>query len=362
MPYLEIHDLLIAYGKTIAVDGITLEIEKGEFFTLLGPSGCGKTSTLRAIAGFVTPARGDIRLGNRSIVQLKPYERNVSMVFQSLALFPHMTVFDNVAYGMRMRGGFTREEIRRRVHELLELVQLPGFADRYPHQLSGGQQQRVALARALATHPDILLLDEPLGALDRKLREELQVELRRIHDEVKTTTILVTHDQREAMGMSHRIAVMRDGHIEQVGTPEELYKRPKNRFVADFIGRSNLFQGRVLKVSDSEISVQIGSKFTIICTPSGLDATKVHPGDLVYVAIRPESIALAREPQSHPGALPSTITFRRPLGSSVEYYLSAGEGLEIVAEVPSYGEAATYEQGERVYLMFEPESIRLLKD
>jgi len=243
--YLRLRNVVKSYdGKSNAVDGITVDIERGEFITFLGPSGSGKTTTLMMIAGFENPTSGVIELDGRDLVLSRPYERNIGMVFQNYALFPHMTAAKNVVFPLKMRR-FPKRDMQARVKMILELVGLSRFADRYPRELSGGQQQRVALARGLVFDPDVLLLDEPLGALDKNLREQMQVEIKRIHREVGITMIYVTHDQTEAMTMSDRVAVFCDGKVEQVGAPLEVYNRPVNRFVGEFIGDSNFFAGRI---------------------------------------------------------------------------------------------------------------------
>jgi putative spermidine/putrescine transport system ATP-binding protein len=243
--YLRLREVVKSYdGQVAAVDHVSIDVARGEFVTFLGPSGSGKTTTLLMIAGFEHPTGGAIELDGRDLVARKPYERNIGMVFQSYALFPHMTAARNVAFPLKMRR-FPRSEIRPRADKMLALVGLSGLAERYPRELSGGQQQRVALARGLVFDPDLLLLDEPLGALDKNLREQMQVEIKRIHREIGTTTIYVTHDQTEAMTMSDRVAVFRNGRIEQVGSPLEVYNRPVNRFVGEFIGDSNFFAGQV---------------------------------------------------------------------------------------------------------------------
>jgi putative spermidine/putrescine transport system ATP-binding protein len=243
--YLHLRNVVKSYdGKTNAVDDITIDITRGEFVTFLGPSGSGKTTTLMMIAGFETPTSGVIDLDGRDLVLSRPYERNIGMVFQNYALFPHMTAAKNVLFPLKMRR-FPREDMQARVGKILDLVGLSRFADRYPRELSGGQQQRVALARGLVFNPDVLLLDEPLGALDKNLREQMQVEIKRIHREIGITMIYVTHDQTEAMTMSDRVAVFCNGKVEQIGSPLEVYNRPVNRFVGEFIGDSNFFAGRV---------------------------------------------------------------------------------------------------------------------
>jgi putative spermidine/putrescine transport system ATP-binding protein len=246
MAFLSLEGLSKRFGTHVAVDGLTLGVEKGEFVSLLGPSGCGKTTTLQMIAGFVEPTSGAIRLEDRDLLAVKPARRGLGIVFQSYALFPHMTVAENVGFGLEMQGVPAAERVRR-VGETLELVGLAKFAARYPRQLSGGQQQRVALARALVIRPQILLLDEPLSNLDAKLREEMQIELRQIQRTVGTTTILVTHDQAEAMALSDRLVVMNHGRAEQIGPPHEAYERPATPFVASFLGRTNLVAGATVR-------------------------------------------------------------------------------------------------------------------
>ncbi|HIE36638.1 TPA: ABC transporter ATP-binding protein [Candidatus Geothermarchaeota archaeon] len=278
----ELENITKYFGNVLAVDNISLKIREREFFSLLGPSGCGKTTTLRIIAGLETPDSGTVRLHGSDVTNLPTHKRGIGMVFQTLALFPHMNVYDNIAFGLRMRK-YSEDEIRRRVRDILEIVRLPGMENRYPNQLSGGQRQRVALARALVIEPKVLLLDEPLGALDLKIRQEMMVELKRIHREVGTTFIYVTHDQGEAMVMSDRIAIMRNGRIMQVGSPEEIYLHPKNTFVAKFIGEAiNLIEG---VYREGRVESDIG----IIKVSQDL---KLSDGVKVYIAIRPEHILI----------------------------------------------------------------------
>ncbi|MBO9306084.1 ABC transporter ATP-binding protein [Thermomicrobium sp.] len=271
----------------VAVDRVSLQIYQGEFFSLLGPSGCGKTTTLRMIAGFEHPSAGEVLIEGRRMGHTPPFRRNVNTVFQNYALFPHMTVFDNVAFGLRMKR-IPRDEIARRVREALHLVRLSGMEERYPRQLSGGQQQRVALARALVNRPRVLLLDEPLGALDLKLRKEMQLELKHLQMTVGITFIYVTHDQEEALTMSDRIAVMNAGRVLQVGTPMEIYERPASRFVADFIGESNFLRGTVQAASSAAATVVIADRFPVE-VPADRQLTV---GQEVTVAVRPEKVRL----------------------------------------------------------------------
>ena len=285
---IELRDVVKRFGEVAAVDHVSLQIRDGEFFSMLGPSGCGKTTTLRMIAGFEFPTSGDLLIRGRPMGTIPPYDRPVNTVFQSYALFPHLTVQQNVAFGLEMKG-VPREQIGPRVHEALEMVRLGSYNERRPRQLSGGQQQRVALARALVNRPEALLLDEPLGALDQKLRKELQIELKRLQAQLGITFIFVTHDQEEALTMSDRIAVMDSGHVLQVGTPTEIYERPTCRFVADFIGESNFIEGTVLEVRDG---------YAVLSTRDGLALKGYAPqpiasGSTATISIRPEKARLA---------------------------------------------------------------------
>jgi len=287
--FLQIRDIVKDFGGHLAVNHVSVDIAKGEIFALLGSSGCGKTTLLRMLAGFETPTSGSITLAGQDLAGLPPYERPLNMMFQSYALFPHLTVRDNIAFGLK-RDGLPADEITQRVDAMLKLVQLEKFGQRKPHQLSGGQQQRVALARSLAKKPQLLLLDEPLGALDKKLREETQIELVNIIHEVGVTCVMVTHDQEEAMTMASRIAVMSEGRFLQVGAPGEIYETPANRFVADFIGNVNLMDGTLLKDEVDHVLVRCAD-----CTHyvgHGITGTE---GMRVSVAVRPEKIRLSRE-------------------------------------------------------------------
>ncbi len=284
--YLCLRDVVKSYdGQVNAVDGISIDVRKGEFLTLLGPSGSGKTTTLLMIAGFEDLTDGTLELEGRSLANVRPYRRNIGMVFQNYALFPHMTTETNVAFPLRMRK-FPREQVRPRVEKALELVGLSEFAAKYPRELSGGQQQRVALARALVFEPDVLLLDEPLGALDKNLREQMQVEIRRIHGEVGITTIYVTHDQTEAMTMSDRVAVFNDGKIEQIAPPLEMYHRPATFFVGNFIGDSNFFEAAVVDANAGRLAVEALGDVTAACPDGGIGGSRVH------ALVRPEDVRL----------------------------------------------------------------------
>ncbi len=287
-PLLELRNVRKVYGGVTAVDGVSLSLARGEFMSLLGPSGSGKTTTLQMIAGLVTATGGEILLEGRAINPLPPYKRNIGMVFQNYALFPHLTVARNIAFPLEMRS-MANVEIARRVADVLRLVDLPDHGERYPRQLSGGQQQRVALARAMVFEPNLLLMDEPLGALDKKLREQMQLEIKHLHERLGVTIIYVTHDQDEALIMSDRIAVFNCGRIEQVGVPSELYERPRTRFVAEFIGESNVIAATVVARSGAHWMLKAG--------PASLAASAVEPqqtGAQVLVSVRPERVRLSR--------------------------------------------------------------------
>src|SRR5450631_4137559 len=292
--YLQIQDVVKDFSGYKAVNDVSLDIAKGEIFALLGSSGCGKTTLLRMLAGFETPTRGRIVLNGQDLAGLPPYERPINMMFQSYALFPHLTVWDNIAFGLR-RDGMAKDKVAQRVEAMLKLVQLGKFAKRKPHQLSGGQQQRVALARSLAKRPLLMLLDEPLGALDKKLREETQIELVNIIEEVGVTCVMVTHDQEEAMTMASRIAVMSEGRILQVGAPSEIYETPATRFVADFIGNVNLMDGKL--VEDAVDHVVIECKDCSHYVGHGITGSE---GMHLSIALRPEKISIARADTAAP--------------------------------------------------------------
>ncbi|MGV8804864.1 MAG: ABC transporter ATP-binding protein [Polaromonas sp.] len=287
--YLRTEQLVKRFDDVLAVNDVSLSINKGEIFALLGSSGCGKSTLLRMLAGFEKPSEGAVILGGVDIATFPPYERPINMMFQSYALFPHLSVWDNIAFGLK-REGLPKAQIQTRVEEMLDLVQLAELARRKPHQLSGGQQQRVALARSLAKKPQLLLLDEPLGALDRKLRERTQFELVNIIESVGVTCVLVTHDQEEAMTMASRIAVMSQGRVLQVGTPKEIYDHPNSRFVADFIGSVNLFEGRLTR--DSADHCEVTTEQGIVSVGHGMGGS---PGMAVTLAVRPEKIQISRQ-------------------------------------------------------------------
>jgi putrescine transport system ATP-binding protein len=323
------------FGSVIAVDDVSATIRENEFYALLGPSGCGKTTLLRMLAGFETPDEGRLLLDGQDLVGVKPYRRPLNMMFQSYALFPHMTVEDNVCYGLRMEG-VKKAEARRRAAEALELVQLGDRARRRPAQLSGGQRQRVALARALVKRPRLLLLDEPLSALDRQIRGDMQIELKRLQHQVGITFIVVTHDQEEALTMADRIAVMNQGKIVQVGTPEELYEAPRSAFVAGFLGDANLFPGQVVR--DGGDPVLAGERGELRVGHAALEASGLTPGDDGAVLVRPERVLLAPAdaPERLDGAanvLPGTLAEVVYLGTARKYVIDLRDGRTVHARI-----------------------------
>jgi spermidine/putrescine transport system ATP-binding protein len=346
------------FNETVAVDDLSLDIWRGEFFSLLGPSGCGKTTTLRMIGGFEEPTSGTIYLGDIDVTGLPPFKRNVNTVFQNYALFPHLNIYENVAFGLRRRK-VADSEIRKRVGEMLELVELPGFEQRKPTMLSGGQQQRVALARALINHPQVLLLDEPLGALDLKLRKQMQIELKRIQTEVGITFIYVTHDQEEAMTMSNRIAVMRAGRIEQLGDPESLYERPETAFVAGFLGVSNLLEGEVAGHEGGMIAIKL-SDGTLIRAPAGKNGQRE-----VRLGVRPEKLRVVAAGDGQSGAasasdlnaVDGTVLDASYLGVSTQYLVETRDGHRMTAyaqNLETAGVAEALADGQKVRLTWQP--------
>jgi spermidine/putrescine transport system ATP-binding protein len=344
-----------SFGDVAAVDHIDLEVRDGEFFSLLGPSGCGKTTTLRMIGGFEQPTSGRIELQGEDVTWLPPYKRNVNTVFQNYALFPHLTIFENVAFGLR-RKKVSGAEITRRVTEMLALVELPGFERRKPNQISGGQAQRVALARALINRPAVLLLDEPLGALDLKLRKQMQVELKRIQQEVGITFIYVTHDQEEAMTMSDRIAVMNRGKYEQLGDPESLYERPATRFVAGFLGVSNLLPGTIEGAAGRYAVIRLKSDVRVRA-PQALVGTQ----GAVEIGVRPEKIRLSdarKTPPSGHNVIDGTVVDASYLGVSTQYVVTAPGGTRLTVyeqNVERTSLGSLHRSGEAVHLSWSPD-------
>ena len=343
------------FKETIAVDDISLDIEQGEFFSLLGPSGCGKTTTLRMIGGFEEPTSGVVYLGDQDVTGSPPYRRDVNTVFQSYALFPHLNVFDNVAFGLR-RQKIDKGMIGSQVEEMLDLVDLGGYGERRINQLSGGQQQRVALARALVNGPRVLLLDEPLGALDLKLRKNMQLELKRIQNELKITFVYVTHDQEEAMTMSNRIAVMRAGRFEQVGPPQEVYENPGTEFVAGFLGASNLLDGAIESADGSVAKVALAAGSTVSLPARKLPTTQGG----VRIGVRPEKLyiqgATDAAPDKGENAIEATVSISTYTGVSTSYECFTSDGAKVVVYAQNMGSRSDpFASGTKVRLTWHPD-------
>lgn len=337
------------YGELGAVRDMSLDVRAGEFVTLLGPSGSGKTTTLMMIAGFATPNAGRIIIGGRDVTDEPPHRRGIGVVFQSYALFPHLTVFRNVAFPLDARG-LSRRDIETRVRKALELVKLGDLADRYPGQLSGGQQQRVALARAFVFEPPLLLMDEPLGALDKKLREHMQLELLKLKSQLNVTVIYVTHDQEEALVMSDRVVVMSDGIIQQIGTPEDVYRRPGNRFVADFIGEANILDGAVRTVGD-ELTVDVGNG-VVIATANRAWAI----GSRVSVVVRPEGVSLGAQAAQCRNTFEGTVTQAIYVGAASRYFIVLSTGHGITVKLQHRDGHNAISTGDRILLGWEAEN------
>jgi spermidine/putrescine transport system ATP-binding protein len=346
-------DLVKRFGEFTAVDGLNLRMPPGEFFSLLGPSGCGKTTTLRMIAGFERPTEGQILLDGEDMASTPPHKRSVNTVFQNYALFPHLTVEKNVAFGLKYQD-VSKDEQRQRVGKILELVRLTGFEQRRPNQLSGGQQQRVALARALILNPEVLLLDEPLGALDAKLRKALQIELKSIQEEVGITFIYVTHDQEEALTMSDRIAVMSNGRVEQVGPPKEVYEEPATAYVADFLGVSNLMDATASGVGDGGCKVRLG-EFDLIAGQG--EASTVGE---CKITIRPERVDMLAPDGSGENRIPAMVDRVVYVGSTLQIIVHLPTGQTIQAWTPNDGDHDLHRSGDAVSLHFPREALRVL--
>ena len=349
MTLLKIAGVSKHFGAVAAVDDVSLSIERSAFFALLGPSGCGKTTLLRLIGGFEAPDKGRILVEGVDVTALPPYARPVNMMFQSYALFPHMDVADNIAFGLRQER-MNRRRITARVDEMLSLVQMSQYARRRPHQLSGGQRQRVALARALAKLPKLLLLDEPLAALDRKLRAETRLELIGIQERLGIAFLIVTHDQEEALGTASRVAVMNRGRLVQIGAPAEIYQRPNSRFVADFIGEVNLFDGE-LTAGFNCLALRVAGLEAPVPVPSG---TKLSDGIAAALAVRPEQLVLSQAPPAG-FAIPATVSSVGYLGGGAIVYLAAGQGRALKAYIPG-GSAGCFGRGTTVWASWPPEA------
>jgi spermidine/putrescine transport system ATP-binding protein len=349
-------DLVKRFADVTAVAGINLDMPPGEFFSLLGPSGCGKTTTLRCIAGFERPDEGQILLDGVDMAQTPPHKRNVNTVFQNYALFPHLSVADNVGFGLRYKD-VGKTEAKKKISESLALVQLEGYERRRPSQLSGGQQQRVALARALILNPAVLLLDEPLGALDAKLRKQLQIELKSLQQEVGITFIYVTHDQEEALTMSDRLAVMSNGRVEQVGSPSEVYEEPATAYVADFLGVSNLMNATSLgRTVDGEARVQLGD-FELVAAKGDVDVT----GD-VKVTIRPERVRLEEHGTTGQNRVPAMVERVVYVGSTLQVMVHLAPGQTLQVWIQNAGGGIPYEQGTPISVHLPVDALRVLLD
>ena len=351
-PILKLRNLTKKFGDVTAVDKVSLDIGEGEFLTLLGPSGSGKTTVLNMIAGFEFPTSGEVVLQDKPINLLLPEKRNIGMVFQSYALFPHMNIFDNIAFPLKMRK-FPKAEIADRVNNALRLVQLEGYEDRKPQQLSGGQQQRIALARALVFEPPLLLLDEPLGALDKKLRKHMQIELKQIHTQLKRTMIYVTHDQEEALVMSNRIGVMNKGKIAQIGTPDELYDKPVSEFVASFIGESNIIRGKVINKTSDKVTIQMNDGSTHHFFWDG----NIKIGEEVSFCIRPEKIFFV-DSNYKEGCLDGVIEEAIYVGETKRYIIRISKEITISMREMSVRVGTGHAVGEKVKIAWYNESLR----
>tara|TARA_B100000579_G_scaffold435825_1_gene460062 strand:- start:381 stop:1517 length:1137 start_codon:yes stop_codon:yes gene_type:complete len=340
-------------GEVLVVKNLNLNIDKGEFVTMLGPSGSGKTTTLMMLAGFETPTNGEIFLANKPISKIPPYEREIGMVFQNYALFPHMTVQENLAFPLEVRK-ISKADVKDKVKKALDMVELGNFGTRFPAQLSGGQQQRVALARALVFEPRLVLMDEPLGALDKNLREQMQYEIKHIHDRIGITVVYVTHDQSEALTMSNRIAVFNDGVVQQLSTPDVLYEKPENSFVAQFIGENNRMTGVVKDMDNNYCSVELDNNAGLV---KALKVNVANIGDKTQLSVRPERVSLdsSQDVNKFEGKVQELIY----LGDHIRVRLEVGGNNDFIVKVPNEGNFK-YKEGESIKLNWNPEDIRAL--
>lgn len=354
---ININKLSKHFGEFVAVQEAQLSIKASEFLTFLGPSGSGKTTMLMMVAGFLIPSYGDIVVGERSIVTIPPHKRNIGLMFQHYALFPHMSISDNVAFPLQMRKK-SKQEIKQRVDWALGLVQLTKFKDRRPHQLSGGQQQRVALARAIVFEPSVLLLDEPLGALDAKLRENMQFEIKQLHEQLGTTILYVTHDQAEALTLSDRICVFNEGIIQQVGTPDDLYNLPENRFVADFIGETNFLTGRVASRDDARCSVQVDANITL----NGLYRDQFsRPSEWACYSLRPEKIRIGDEAKQLDNCFQGSVEEFLYLGEYTKYRIQLSPGIVLNVKATNRKGKQLLSRGDTTTIGWEKEEMLLVE-
>ena len=354
----ELCEVTKVFGDVVAAHDLSLAISSGEFLSFLGPSGCGKTTALRMLAGFETPTRGEVLIDGQVVNDLEPYRRPVNMVFQSYALFPHLSVADNIGYGLRQRRPrMPRREIAEKVGRALEIVRLSGYENRRTWEMSGGQQQRVALARAIVNEPKLLLLDEPLAALDRKLRKEMQIELQDLQRQLGITFVLVTHDQEEALSLSDRVCVMRDGRIVQIGTPQELYDHPASRYVADFVGTSNFLEGRIVEADDERATLETASGLRFQGRMSSGDGA----GPQGCLSVRPEQIRLSRDAEEN--SLEVVVQNRIFLGEHTEYLVRNEQLGNIIILAPRQIElgASSFQTGDRAHVSWSRDSALILK-
>jgi spermidine/putrescine transport system ATP-binding protein len=354
---IELRGISKRFGTVTAVDDVSLTVESGELLTLLGPSGCGKTTLLRLLSGFESPSSGSVLVGGVDVTDVPPNKRDINQVFQSYALFPHLTVWDNIAFGLRMRGD-AASDISTKVKAAIALVSLEGMEGRYTHQISGGQRQRVALARAIVPEPRVLLLDEPLSALDAKLRREMQVELKRLQRKLGLTTILVTHDQEEALAMSDRIAVMHAGRVEQLGSGVDVYNNPRTAFVAQFLGESNLLKATVMATSVGGTALRTAEGWLIVGSPAAENGSP--EGTEVTISLRPERLKVS--PESRPtNSIRATVIERTFLGASVRLVLEADHERRLTVVAPEDSSGHSCAVGEECFCCFEPADVVLLK-
>ena len=357
MSFLEIDGLTKEFGDLVAVDDVSLDVEEGSFVTIVGPSGCGKTTILRSITGLETPTSGEIRLEGRDITELPPYRRNIGLVFQDYALFPHKTVFDNIAFGLKMRGE-SEEKRRATVEEMLEMVNLEGYEEKYPEECSGGEQQRIAVARALAFDPDLVLMDEPLSNLDKNLRTTIRGELRRIQDETGVTTVYVTHNQNEALSLGDKLAVINDGELEQYDTPETVYREPKTPFVADFLGRSTELRG-TYALRNGEAVAALQGDFEL-AVPVDDD---IADGTAVSLFLRDEKLKLSVEGDAPVNAMDGVIESVDYRGRDINYFVRVGrlDQTVQVSHIPDHSDERVMNVGDEVQVYIEPENVTCLE-
>lgn len=342
-------------GNVEALKGVSLDIHEGEFLTILGPSGCGKTTTLRIIAGFEQANNGSVLIDNEDVSQKAPYERNVNTVFQNYALFPHMNIFDNIAFGLNLKK-VPKEEVNNRVKKMLKIVQMEGYENRMPDQLSGGQKQRVAIARAIINNPKVLLLDEPLGALDLKLRKQMQIELKHLQQSLGITFVYVTHDQEEALTMSDRICVMNKGQIEQLGTPNEIYERPSTKFVADFIGETNIFEGKVVSIENDQAIIKLSDNQQV-CIPNN----SLQSGETVCFAVRPERLKIKPSPEISDSWIKANLKESIYIGSSLKTVLTLSDGKNITVNEPAGENYLFSNPQEEAFVTWNPKSAVVIR-